>query len=319
MIDLPGQGAAFVAASTAFVVDIVLSVIVSLVTEPKPASELKGLVYSETPREDLIDPDEAARPCNAAHHPARRALAGDGHHPQRRLLRGTTMSDGTSRTGTHQAGVFDIRNIIAALLGLYGVILTLAGLLGEHEPDMTRGVNANLWDGPASSWPGRSCSGPGCDRSRCPRTRTRPTTSRSADGARDPPLGPLGRRRGGRHRRVGLAAGGARLGGPTGALVAGRPTAPTCSSSAPTTRSTSRTTGCGRASTTSPSRSRTGDLLYRIRLKSSAHGWHELFADRYPHAGGDGHTALYLESSEGFARSKSSPATEVGPAEPGPH
>jgi solute:Na+ symporter, SSS family len=62
VIDLPGQGAAFVAASTAFVVDIVLSVLVSLVTKPKPASELKGLVYSETPREDLVDPDEAARP-----------------------------------------------------------------------------------------------------------------------------------------------------------------------------------------------------------------------------------------------------------------
>ncbi|WP_426246893.1 VOC family protein [Nocardioides sp. LHG3406-4] len=42
------------------------------------------------------------------------------------------------------------------------------------------------------------------------------------------------------------------------------------------------------------------DLLDRMRAESSAHGWHELFADRYPHAGGDGHTALYLESSEGF-------------------
>lgn len=62
VIDLPGQGAAFLAASTAFVVDIVLSVIVSLVTAPKPASELKGLVYSETPREDLVDPDEASYP-----------------------------------------------------------------------------------------------------------------------------------------------------------------------------------------------------------------------------------------------------------------
>ena len=62
VIDLPGQGTAFLAASTAFVVDIVLSVIVSLVTKPKPASELKGLVYSETPREDLVDPDEAAMP-----------------------------------------------------------------------------------------------------------------------------------------------------------------------------------------------------------------------------------------------------------------
>lgn len=59
------------------------------------------------------------------------------------------MSDDSSstRTGTHQAGVFDIRNIIAALLGLYGVILVLAGLLGEHEPDKTGGVNANLWTG----------------------------------------------------------------------------------------------------------------------------------------------------------------------------
>ena len=40
--------------------------------------------------------------------------------------------------------------------------------------------------------------------------------------------------------------------------------------------------------------------LDRLRSESSEHGWHELFADRYPHAGGDGHTALYLENSEGF-------------------
>ncbi|CAN5514877.1 VOC family protein [soil metagenome] len=41
-------------------------------------------------------------------------------------------------------------------------------------------------------------------------------------------------------------------------------------------------------------------LLDRMRAESSAHGWHELFADRYPHAGGDQHTALYVENSEGF-------------------
>jgi hypothetical protein len=40
--------------------------------------------------------------------------------------------------------------------------------------------------------------------------------------------------------------------------------------------------------------------LDRVRSESTAHGWHELFADRYPHAGGDEHVALYLESSEGF-------------------
>jgi len=62
VIPLSGQGAAFVAASAAFVVDIALSVVVSLMTEPKPASELRGLVYSETPREDLVDPEERRLP-----------------------------------------------------------------------------------------------------------------------------------------------------------------------------------------------------------------------------------------------------------------
>ena len=62
VIPLSGQGAAFVAASVAFVVDIVLSVAVSLVTKPRDPAELKGLVYSETPREDLVDPDEASYP-----------------------------------------------------------------------------------------------------------------------------------------------------------------------------------------------------------------------------------------------------------------
>ncbi|MBB2985277.1 sodium:solute symporter family protein [Terracoccus luteus] len=62
VIPIGGQGAAFLAASTAFVVDIVLSVLVSLRTEPKPVSELRGLVYSETPKEDLVDPHEKSRP-----------------------------------------------------------------------------------------------------------------------------------------------------------------------------------------------------------------------------------------------------------------
>jgi SSS family solute:Na+ symporter len=57
VLDLPGQGGAFVAASTAFVVDILVSIVVTLFTAPKPASELAGLVYSETPRELRTDPE----------------------------------------------------------------------------------------------------------------------------------------------------------------------------------------------------------------------------------------------------------------------
>src|SRR5919112_39404 len=57
VFDLPGQGGAFVAAGAAFVVDIVVSVAVSMVTAPKPVAELAGLVYSETPREQRTDPE----------------------------------------------------------------------------------------------------------------------------------------------------------------------------------------------------------------------------------------------------------------------
>jgi SSS family solute:Na+ symporter len=56
VIPLSGQGASFVAASAAFVVDIVVSYVVSLATQPKPAAELRGFVYSLTPREQLRDP-----------------------------------------------------------------------------------------------------------------------------------------------------------------------------------------------------------------------------------------------------------------------
>jgi SSS family solute:Na+ symporter len=61
-IPINGQGAAFVAASTAFVVDIALSIVVSLVSKPKPLEQLRGLVYSETPVEERTDPHEASYP-----------------------------------------------------------------------------------------------------------------------------------------------------------------------------------------------------------------------------------------------------------------
>jgi len=62
VINLPGQGMPFVAASAAFVIDIVVSVAVTMVTTPKPVTELAGLVYSETPREVFGDPKAPERP-----------------------------------------------------------------------------------------------------------------------------------------------------------------------------------------------------------------------------------------------------------------
>jgi uncharacterized membrane protein len=57
------------------------------------------------------------------------------------------MSQKTSAAPKKTAGAFDIRNIIGALLGLYGVILLLAGIFGDTASAKTGGVNANLWTG----------------------------------------------------------------------------------------------------------------------------------------------------------------------------
>ncbi len=61
-LGVQGQGASFVAAGAAFVVDILVSVIVTSFTRPRAEAELKGLVYSLTPKESLVDPDEVHLP-----------------------------------------------------------------------------------------------------------------------------------------------------------------------------------------------------------------------------------------------------------------
>ena len=61
------------------------------------------------------------------------------------------MSTTTSGTGTgekHAAGAFDVRNVIAALIGFYGVVLVVVGLVdGEEALEKTDGFDANLWVG----------------------------------------------------------------------------------------------------------------------------------------------------------------------------
>ncbi|GAB6987136.1 hypothetical protein [Nocardioides pyridinolyticus] len=44
------------------------------------------------------------------------------------------------------AGVYDIRNVIGGLIGLYGVILTVMGILDAGD-NGTGDASANLWAG----------------------------------------------------------------------------------------------------------------------------------------------------------------------------
>jgi uncharacterized membrane protein YidH (DUF202 family) len=49
----------------------------------------------------------------------------------------------------HTAGAYDVRTVIAGLIGLYGIVLTIMGLVDNNEADRakTGDVNANLWAG----------------------------------------------------------------------------------------------------------------------------------------------------------------------------
>ncbi|MCL3818232.1 hypothetical protein [Aeromicrobium wangtongii] len=48
-----------------------------------------------------------------------------------------------------KAGLFDIRYMIAGLIGVYGVILVLLGLFNASDEELARGdgININLWAG----------------------------------------------------------------------------------------------------------------------------------------------------------------------------
>ena len=50
---------------------------------------------------------------------------------------------------SHRAGAFDIRNFIAMLIGIYGVILVIYGIIGSNDTQLAKSdnVNINLWAG----------------------------------------------------------------------------------------------------------------------------------------------------------------------------
>ena len=47
-----------------------------------------------------------------------------------------------------KAGAFDIRVVIATLIGIYGLVLTILGIIADpKEVDKAAGININLWGG----------------------------------------------------------------------------------------------------------------------------------------------------------------------------
>jgi hypothetical protein len=58
-------------------------------------------------------------------------------------------ADNTGSGTRHQAGWFDIRNVIGLLLIIYGAVLTFMGLFTTSDAELAKAddLNANLWAG----------------------------------------------------------------------------------------------------------------------------------------------------------------------------
>jgi len=58
-------------------------------------------------------------------------------------------SPGDSSETPHRAGAFDIRIFIASLIGIYGIVLVIVGLVGPSDTELEKsgGLNINLWAG----------------------------------------------------------------------------------------------------------------------------------------------------------------------------
>lgn len=57
--------------------------------------------------------------------------------------------DAAARQHRHTAGAFDIRNVIGALLGIYGVVLLAVEIFSDDAGEATSDLSANLWAGVA--------------------------------------------------------------------------------------------------------------------------------------------------------------------------
>jgi hypothetical protein len=61
----------------------------------------------------------------------------------------TSGTKGGGAPSARKAGAFDIRTFIAMLIGTYGIVLLIAGIIGPSAAELkkTDGVNINLWAG----------------------------------------------------------------------------------------------------------------------------------------------------------------------------
>ena len=130
----------FYGAIVAFVADAVVTVLVSLVTKPKPVEELAGLVWG-VPDPNAPDPASVPKPKWWA---SPKLLGGVSARHRRRPVHHLRLGKEHAMTETQRhstteapqsaaARLFDIRLLIGGLFVVYGVMLTVAGFFTSDK------------------------------------------------------------------------------------------------------------------------------------------------------------------------------------------
>jgi hypothetical protein len=55
-----------------------------------------------------------------------------------------TPADDPNEGGVKKAGAFDIRNFIAMLIGIYGIVLVIAGIIGSSAAQLHKSADLNI-------------------------------------------------------------------------------------------------------------------------------------------------------------------------------
>ena len=141
IINVSSQAGSFLGASAAFVVGVLVSFVVSQFTPGKTDEELSGLTWATSTREQRGQGAVAAE--DAGWYQESRDHGHGRAHPHPGPLHHLVVSEMSDRTDAPykpplSAILLDLRSVIGLLFVVYGIVLTILGIIGETERSWPR-------------------------------------------------------------------------------------------------------------------------------------------------------------------------------------
>ena len=154
VLNISSQAGSFLGASAAFFAAVGVAFVVTQFTTSKSDEELAGLVWALESKEEHAEL-AVAHPGTVAVRHGRRGSALNRcllHHlvvkQMSEQLQSEAEDPGPAKPDP-MASLFDLRSVIGLLFAVYGLVLTVLGLVGASPEDLAKagGIALNLWGG----------------------------------------------------------------------------------------------------------------------------------------------------------------------------